>query len=479
MSRTLITPQQIVDVALETARRQPGHIDALVSVSVGSTVNLRWARNSLTTNGTNWSTSLGVTAIVKVAGGTATSYRVMTSDNLDRSGIESFVAGVFADAASSTPVEDARPIITDLVRGDWNAPAVRTGASVFAGLTPALGDVFGAANSDGYIHYGYAEHSLASSWMASSGGIRARVDSPDGRIEMTSKSSDLARSSWTGKQTRTFGDLDVYALDRELRTRLDWQKNRIDVAAGKYDTILPPGAVGDMLSFLTPHLDGRDAHEGRSVFSARSGSNHHDGYAGTTRIGELLSPSGLHLYSDPHYSGIDTTDFEFLQTSGGSYSLFDTGLPVGKTSWIRDGRLEALVQSRFTAEMSGAPYTPDVDNLILEVPGGQGTTEDLVSGLDDGLLLNCLWYIRDIDTAVNSVTGLTRDGVYVVKGGEVVGCTTNFRFNESPLDMLARVKAAGAPELAQTRECAEYVSDLMAPALLIEGFNMSSVSDAS
>ena len=67
----------------------------------------------------------------------------------------------------------------------------------------------------------------------------------------------------------------------------------------------------------------------------------------------------------------------------------------------------------------------------------------MVAGTERGLLLTCLWYIREVDPQTLLLTGLTRDGVYLVEGGEVVGAVNNFRFNESPVDLLHRVDEVG------------------------------------
>ena len=105
--------------------------------------------------------------------------------------------------------------------------------------------------------------------------------------------------------------------------------------------------------------------------------------------------------------------------------------------------------------------------------------DDLVARTERGLLLTCLWYIRHVDPATLLVTGLTRDGVYLVEGGEVVGAVNNFRFNESPVDMLARSTEAGRTERALSREWGEGFSRTAMPALRVPEFNMSSVSPAT
>jgi predicted Zn-dependent protease len=96
-----------------------------------------------------------------------------------------------------------------------------------------------------------------------------------------------------------------------------------------------------------------------------------------------------------------------------------------------------------------------------------------------GLLLTCLWYIREVDPQTLLLTGLTRDGIYLIENGEVTGAVNNFRFNESPVGMLARVTEAGGTVPALSREWGDHFARTAMPPARVEGFNMSSVSQAS
>ncbi len=100
----------------------------------------------------------------------------------------------------------------------------------------------------------------------------------------------------------------------------------------------------------------------------------------------------------------------YVQTGSSSpfASVYDNGLPVEPVTWLDRGELAALPTTRFTAGLTGLPFRPPADNLVLEAEGGAGTTADLVAGLDDGLLLTCLWYIREVDPQTLLLTGLTR-----------------------------------------------------------------------
>src|SRR6202044_1168543 len=160
-------------------------------------------------------------------------------------------------------------------------------------------------------------------------------------------------------------------------------------------------------------------------------------------------------------------------------SVFDNGLPLHPTDWIRDGELAALVQTRYSAGLSGLGVTPAIGNLILDAPGADGSLDDLIAETDRGLLLTSLWYIREVDPQTLLLTGLTRDGVYLVEGGEVVGAVNNFRFNESPVGMLERLLEVGATVPTLPREWGDYFNRAAMPPVRVEGFNMSSVSQAS
>jgi predicted Zn-dependent protease len=120
-----------------------------------------------------------------------------------------------------------------------------------------------------------------------------------------------------------------------------------------------------------------------------------------------------------------------------------------------------------------------VDNLLLEDPNATASLDEMVAATDRGLLLTCLWYIREVDPQTLLLTGLTRDGVFLVENGEVTGAVNNFRFNESPVDLLGRTVQAGLTERTLPREWNDWFTRAAMPPLRVPDFNMSSVSPAS
>jgi predicted Zn-dependent protease len=196
---------------------------------------------------------------------------------------------------------------------------------------------------------------------------------------------------------------------------------------------------------------------------------------GGTRVGDRLSELPLTLRSDPNEPGLESAPFVIAHSSGGDQSVFDNGLPLAATDWVREGELAHLTTTRHSAGLTGLPVAPAIDNLILT--GGQDRSlEEMVASTERGLLLTCLWYIREVDPATLLLTGLTRDGVYLVENGEVTGEVNNFRFNESPVDLLGRATEAGRTEKTLPREWSDWFTRAAMPALRVPDFNMSSVS---
>lgn len=455
------SPQEMVERALKLSTSD----GCIVLADEGSTANLRFAGNTLTTNGVARSARLTVIAIEGDRVGVVSRAAVRADQLAD------VVAAADRAAREAQPAEDVRPLVEGVPASpSWDEPVTPTDIGVFEGFAPALGEAFAAAEAGGRKLYGFAEHSRTTTFLGTSAGLRLRHDQPTGRLELNAKSADLKRSAWTGVATRDFADVDVAGLDSALSRRLEWAKNRIDLPAGRYETLLPPSAVADLMLYMLWSAGARDALDGRSVF-ARPG--------GGTRVGERLATLPVTLSGDPSAPGIECAPFVVAHASSRESSVFDNGLPLSPTDWVKDGSLAALLQTRHSAELSGLPVTPMIDNMIMTGPKGGRSLEEMIASTERGLLLTCLWYIREVDPQTLLLTGLTRDGVYLVEHGEVVGEVNNFRFNESPVDLLGRITEVGASAQTLPREWNDYWTRAVMPAVRVPDFNMSTVSQAS
>ncbi|MDQ8701808.1 metallopeptidase TldD-related protein [Streptomyces sp. LHD-70] len=461
MSSRTNKPHEIVERALGLSRAD----GCVVIADEESTANLRWAGNALTTNGVTRGRTLTVIATVDGKEGTASGVVSRSAVTVDE--LADIVRAAEDAARSAGPAEDAQPLVdTGTVSADFTEAPAETTSDVFVDFAPALGEAFARARAGGRELYGFANHEMTSSYLGTSTGLRLRHDQPNGTLELNAKSPDRTRSAWAGRATRDFKDVDPAALDAELATRLGWAERRIELPAGRYETLLPPSAVADLLIYQYWSSGARDAAEGRTVFATPGGG---------TRVGEKLSELPLTLRSDPAEPGLESAPFVLAHASGDDSSVFDNGLPLGPTDWLRDGELTRLLSTRHSAGLTGLPLAPGVDNLILE-GGGERSLDEMVAATERGLLLTCLWYIREVDPATLLLTGLTRDGVYLVENGEVVGEVNNFRFNESPVGLLGRVSEAGRTEKTLPREWGDYFTRAAMPALRVPDFNMSSVS---
>ncbi|HEU5271129.1 MAG TPA: TldD/PmbA family protein, partial [Jatrophihabitans sp.] len=224
--------QQLVERALSLS----GADGCIVLGEQLSSANLRWADNNLTTNGESRSIKLTVVSVLHTPDGDTCG---VVSRPIPLSGSAAELAELVADseqaARTAAPADDAAELVPPYpVEDDWDAPPAATGIEVFADFATALGAAFEQARADGQLLYGYAEHELSSVFLASSTGLRRRHDQPTGRVELNAKSADRQRSAWLGQHTRDFTDVVVPDLMAELRQRLDWAANRIELPAGRY-----------------------------------------------------------------------------------------------------------------------------------------------------------------------------------------------------------------------------------------------------
>ncbi|MGH3778021.1 MAG: metallopeptidase TldD-related protein [Pseudonocardiaceae bacterium] len=470
----MIGPDELTTAAL-AASKADGCIVLLTDISAA---NLRWANNTMTTNGHTTTRSFSVISVVEGAGGSAVgpSIGTVSGNGTDLDEVRAVVAASEEAARQSGPARDAAPLVEGTADGDFDAPAAATEIGVFARLADELAVAFGAASGSAggaELLYGFAEHRLETTWLASSTGLRRRWVQPTGTVEVNGKvADDLARSAWAAAYTADFTDVDIAALIAEVRRRLSWSQRRLELPAGRYETILPPSAVADLMIDLVWSMEGRPAHEGRSPWSAAAGSS------SPTRLGERLTDLALTLSSDPAAPGLSTAPFLATSYSSDSVSVFDNGAPARRVDWLRDGTVNALAYPRAAAAELGGVFTPPPENLVL-TGGSEASTDDLVARTERGLLLTCLWYIREVDPTSLLLTGLTRDGVYLVEDGEVVGQVNNFRFNESPIDLLRRASEVGVTGATLCREGKDWFARTSMPPIRIPDFNMSSVSQAS
>ena len=456
----MIPAQEVVERALQAASASGRCDETIVIVTDRTEAALRWAGNSMTTNGVSTNRSTAVISIVRQAA--TARVGVQRSNAVDADAIADLVAATEYAAHTAPEAGDSAPLLTGSGEpADWGDPIPDTGAGAFAEVARALSAGFGRADR----LYGFAHHVVSTTFLGTSTGVRRRFTQPTGSVEINAKRDGA--SAWSGVSTPWFADVPIEPMLAELSMRLDWAKRTVDLPAGRYETLMPPSTVADMMIYLGWSMEGRGAQEGRTALSAPGGG---------TRVGERLTNLPLTLYSDPHAAGLECAPFVHATTSSERLSVFDNGMDVGRVDWIRDGTITTLAYPRAAAAEFGVSPAAPADNLLMT--GGRASMADMIAATERGLLLTTLWYIRTVDPTTLLLTGLTRDGVYLIEDGEITAAVNNFRFNESPLDLLRRASEAGVAEQTLPREWADWATRAVMPTLRIPDFHMSSVSQA-
>jgi predicted Zn-dependent protease len=457
----MITAQHAVNIVLDEAAKSGRADETMVLVTDTVDASLRWAGNSMTTNGVSISRSAAVISVVRR--GDSASVGTVVSAEVDPRVIPELVSASQDAAHSAREAGDAAPLLADTgVPDDWGSPVPGTGAEVFADVAVSLSRGFRGIDR----LYGYAHHNVSTTFLASSTGLRRRYTQPTGSVEINAKRGDA--SAWAGIGTPDFVNVSTDLLLEQLSTRLGWAQRSVELPPGRYETIMPPSTVADAMIYLAWSMAGRGAQEGRTALSLPGG--------GGTRVGERLTDLPLTLFSDPMAPGLACTPFVAVSNSSEVVSVFDNGMEISQVDWIRDGVINALAYPRATAAKFDAKAAVAANNLVMT--GGSADLADMIAGTERGLLLTTLWYIREVDPTTLLLTGLTRDGVYLIEDGEVTAAVNNFRFNESPLDLLRRATQAGASEKTLPREWGDWATRAAMPSLRIPDFHMSSVSRA-
>ena len=462
----MIPAQQLVERGLASADAL-GADGCLVLVEESSHVDVRFALSTTTTNGEQRGRSVSVIALSGGAFGSARRTGEVGGD-----GVAEMAAAALADARQAPAAADAFPLVEPSKARparDFGLDPEETDSTALEDVLSALSGAFGRARARDAVLAGFAELDVATLYLGSSTGMRLSHAEPTGAVSLVGRTADGSGSAWVAEPTIAPS---LEQMEQEMWRRLDWATKQVALDAGRYEVVMPPSAVSDMMAMLAfDALGGQDAEDGRTIFSREGGG---------TRVGETITSLPFTLYSDPFEQGIACTPFVATGASSSETSVFDNGLPSARTEWLHEGMLARLRYHRAGTARSGVEMAPYIDNLVLRCGDRDGgSLDDMVARTERGLLLTCLWYIREVDPATLLCTGLTRDGVYVIENGAVVGAANNFRFNESPVDLLQRATEVGTPVRSLGRELGEYLNRTIMPPLRIPDYNMSSVSQAS
>jgi predicted Zn-dependent protease len=278
------------------------------------------------------------------------------------------------------------------------------------------------------------------------------------------RTADGTGSGYASFASPRVADINAAALAARAAAKAESSAHPRDLPPGRYTVILEPAAVADLLMSLAFAMNARSADEGRSFLSKPGGGS---------RIGEKLFADGVTLRSDPfdrRSPGSPWAGGGGMFSGRGGSAL--SGLPARRTTWIENGVIKTLAVDRYWAKKTGVEPVPMSGGLILE--GSNKSLDALIAETERALLVTRFWYIRNVNPLNATVTGLTRDGVWLVEKGKVVHPVNNFRFNESPVNLLKNLEATSLPVRAGGSE----FSSMIVPAIRARDFLFTSRSDA-
>jgi predicted Zn-dependent protease len=444
---TLAQARAITEQVLAAGKQEAKGGDVAVRLVSSRSANTRFAVNEITSTGDVDDTEIEVTVGFGLREATA------TANQTDRASLRELVARTARLARIAPENKERQPLLPPqryrAVAGAHDPATASLGAGARAAAAKAAID---AARSRDLQIAGFHEHEAVLTALATSAGLFGSHLATRAQLSMTARTRDGTGSGWSGVEDTRAAGIDARALaatavDKAVRSA---KPRRLE--PGRYTVVLEPAAVSGLLGGLDGALDRRSADESRSVF-ARPG--------GGTRIGEALFERSVTVRSDPYSAVMPAAPFD------------GEGVPHAATSWIEGGVLRQLATLRFWAKKSGVAALPSPP--ALELAPGTATREQLIKGVKRGVLVTRFWYIRMVDARTLLLTGLTRDGVFLIENGEVTAPVNNFRFNESPIAMLRNVVAIG-------NDSARVPSDggvaVRTPSLCAREFNLASISDA-
>ena len=285
-----------------------------------------------------------------------------------------------------------------------------------AGRTEAAARAINTAKKNGMEAAGLVGMSYENTAIGTSTGNLSHNRSTDAYMRLT---MDRGKpSSFRLLSSEAWDDLPVDSAIEEVALEVEADENQRELEPGEYRLIFEPQAAGDLIPYIAWSMNARPADEGLTAFSGRQG--------------ELVTGDNFTMTSE--VNGV---------LKGTPFS--GEGLASSDAVWIDRGRLVNQPCTRYWAAETGREplFIPGT----LALCGASGSIGDLISSTPGrALLFRRFWYIRFVDQKELSLTGMTRDGVFLVEDGKIVHPVEDFRWNWKPLDLFSRIEKLGTSE---------------------------------
>jgi predicted Zn-dependent protease len=437
--------KKIIDKALSYASAD----ETEVSLGGGSGGDTRFAINTATTSGYRDQLTLVVSSSYGKRTGTS------TTDTLGDESIARTVKAAESIARLSPEDPEWVPILgpqTYTPVPAYDEATAKAGPEWRSGIAAATID---PAVSKNLVAAGFVQNGDGFQAIGNSKGLFAYQSATAASFTTTVRTGigTTGGSGWAAAEGTKISDVDGKAAAERAIRKAERSANPVAIEPGKYTVILEPAAVADLVGFMMFFFGARAADEGRSFLAKKGGGN---------RKGEKLFGDAITIYTDPAYA------------VGPGAPFSNSGLPTKKMDFVKNGVVANMFLDRYWAQKTNQEPTPFPSNLIMA--GGTTPVDEMIASTERGVLVTRLWYIRLVDPQTVLLTGLTRDGTFLVEQGKIKSAIKNFRFNESPAIMLNFVQAMSPPVRVTGSNGGGFPT--MFPALKVDNFTFTSLSDA-
>lgn len=320
--------------------------------------------------------------------------------------------------------------------------------TVKAGPTARLeyaNEAIGQCRMENLSAAGMVSSSRASVGVAADTGLRAFEERTEARFSITVQAGDA--TGWASAAHRSIDRLKVQERTLSAIHKATMGSEPQELPPGPYRVILEPAAVAGLWSWVIWMLDAKAYLKGTSPFSGK--------------LARRIFDKRISLDNCPEHADLLGVSFT------------SEGLPSTASEWIRQGVLQQLAYDRFTAQVRQVAAIPTIESPRLSIEGvSANSLAQLIKSTDRAILVTNLWYLRTVNPTDLTLTGMTRDGTFLVEKGEIVSAVKNFRFHESPLRAFQKVEAWTSPMEAVTSETGK----MLVPAVVLPEFRFSSVT---
>jgi predicted Zn-dependent protease len=339
-----------------------------------------------------------------------------------------------------------------------------------AAITPAdraeaVGKIVSVAKKNRLVTAGIYSSSESAEAVVNSNGLSAFHRQTSAEVSITMLADDS--SGWQKANSPDVGTLDPVRLAEVAADKARESRSPKELPPGKYTVILEPSAVLDLLGFMFWDFGGL------AILDQRSFLNN--------RVGTQLFGENITIVDDVGHPLQSNAPFDGEGVRRRRVSLVEKGvvrrLVYARNSVERMRRWEAAAKvGEIEVTGHGFPLPNEMGeaptNIVFITPGGEQTVEQMIAGTERGILITRLWYIREVDPYEKILTGMTRDGTFLIEGGRVNHGIRNFRFNQSVIDTLNNVEAMSKA----ARASGEEAFDMVVPAMKVRGFNFTEVT---